>query len=284
MIKGTTRSTYRRRESSRAFPAVVVAALLAVGALVYLVLGPARREPAPPVTSAALDAVPAESPVPDVSATPPAAVESVAEPPPVEPVAPLPALDESDPLIRELAADVAARPELRAWLGTSDLLRRFVAAVANLADGESPRQQLLFLAPKEPFRVIQQDDRIVADPRSHARYGVFADVFASLDAAAAVAVYRSAQPLFEAAYADLGIPERSFEETLRAAIQELLKAPSLEGAVALRRIGNYYEYPDEEIEGLSPAQRHLLRMGPRNVQRIQEKLREIQRALGAAAS
>lgn len=54
--------------------------------------------------------------------------------------------------------------------------------------------------------------------------------------------------------------------------------------MALRRIGNYYEYPDEEIEGLSPAQRHLLRMGPRNVQRIQEKLREIQRALGAAAS
>jgi hypothetical protein len=105
-----------------------------------------------------------------------------------------------------------------------------------------------------------------------------------VNAAAAVRVYRSAQPLFEAAYHDLGTPERSFEETLRSAIQELLAAPPLEGAVALRRVGNYYEYPDEALEGLSSAQRHLLRMGPRNALRIQEKLREIQRALGAVDS
>ena len=50
----------------------------------------------------------------------------------------------------------------------------------------------------------------------------------------------------------------------------------------LQRVGNFYEYPDEELEGLSLAQRHLLRMGPRNALRIQEKLREIQSGLGLA--
>ena len=37
------------------------------------------------------------------------------------------------------------------------------------------------------------------------------------------------------------------------------------------------------LEGLEPAQKQLMRMGPRNVSRVQEKLREIQRALGADA-
>jgi hypothetical protein len=52
--------------------------------------------------------------------------------------------------------------------------------------------------------------------------------------------------------------------------------------VELRRVGSFYEYSDQELESLSAAQRHLLRMGPRNALRIQAKLREIQNELGPA--
>jgi hypothetical protein len=40
-----------------------------------------------------------------------------------------------------------------------------------------------------------------------------------------------------------------------------------------------FAYADERFESLSDAQRHLLRMGPDNVRRVQEKLQELREAL-----
>jgi hypothetical protein len=272
MIKGSRRSPYQRRRPSRAFPAAVALALIAAAGLAYFYLsdggGTASNAPshsAPPSVSAPPSEPLEGQPLPDA--------EGVDGLPPVAAPIPLPAIDESDPLIRELLAEAASRQELRSWLGTSELARRFVAAVANVAEGESPREQLRFLAPEERFRVVQKDGHLVADPRSHARYDLAAEVFASLDVPATVRAYRLLQPLFEEAFT---------EETLDRAIQELLAAPRIEGAVRLQRVGSFYEYPDEELEGLSAAQRHLLRMGPRNALRIQTKLREFQSALGLA--
>jgi hypothetical protein len=280
MIKGTRRSLYPRRQRSRAFPLVVVVALLAAAGLGYFYFSSADREPSgesPAPGTAELGPAPAEP----GEGRPAEGVEEGSAPPLPESIT-LPAIEESDTLVRELADDVSARPEIRAWLLAPDLIRRFVAAVANVADGESPREQLLFLAPEERFRVARKDGRLATDPRSHARYDVATEVFASLDVPTAVHVYRLLQPLFEEAFADLGLPEQSFEETLGRAIRELLQAPRIEGAAELQRVGNFYEYPDDELEGLSLAQRHLLRMGPRNALRIQEKLREIQSGLGLA--
>ena len=41
-----------------------------------------------------------------------------------------------------------------------------------------------------------------------------------------------------------------------------------------------YAYDDERLESLTRAQKQLLRMGPRNVRIIKEKLRAIALALG----
>jgi hypothetical protein len=49
----------------------------------------------------------------------------------------------------------------------------------------------------------------------------------------------------------------------------------IEGDIPLRQKVISYAYVDEKLESLSPAQKHLLRMGPRNVRIIQAKLREI---------
>lgn len=262
-----------------------VVALLVAGCLFYFLhfrSGEESREAGPPSPSDAAEL--AASP-PESLASQPQGREGESEAlPPVGAPLPLPTLVESDPLIRDLTVEASPRPELAAWLVTPELIRRFVAAVASVADGESPREQLLFLAPEKPFRVVQRDGRLVADPRSHARYDVVADVFSSLHVPTLVRVYRLAQPLFEQAFAELGIRDRTFEETLAQAIGELLRAPRVEGAAELQRVGKFYEYPDESLEGRSPAQRHLLRMGPRNALRIQAKLREIERELGFAGS
>ncbi len=62
---------------------------------------------------------------------------------------------------------------------------------------------------------------------------------------------------------------------MERAIVELLKVPVVEGEVALRMSGIGYAFADPRLEGLSPPQKQLLRMGPENVKAIQGKLREI---------
>jgi hypothetical protein len=279
MFKGTGRSVYSKRSGSRAFPVVVVLALLAVAGLFLFQVLEGGEEPSEELLvpeEADLGAAAAEL----GESRPAREDEEVAKPPPAVETIPLPSLAESDPLVRELAGDASARPELRDWLAASELVRRFVAGIANVADGESPRAQLGFLAPEERFQVVSRDGHLIAAPRSHARYDIATEVFASLEVPALVRVYRLLQPLFEEAFADLGIPESSFEETLAQAIRELLETPRIEGAAELHRVGSYYEYADPELEGLSAAQRHLLRMGARNALRIQAKLGEIQTELG----
>jgi hypothetical protein len=46
--------------------------------------------------------------------------------------------------------------------------------------------------------------------------------------------------------------------------------------------GIVYIYADESLEKRSPAQKQLMRMGPRNQKKIQKKLRDLSNALGIA--
>lgn len=184
-------------------------------------------------------------------------------------------LDTSDDIIRGLIQDVSSHPRLASWLKTQELVRKFVAAVDNIANGVSPRAQIDFFTPDRPFSASR--GRIA--PESFDRYNPAADVFVSLDAVAAARLYRSLKPLIDEAYRDLGYPDRNFRDTLIRAMAELLAVPLVEGHVRVDRQVLSYVYADPELEKLSPAQKHFLRMGRDNIQVIQGKIREIAAAL-----
>jgi hypothetical protein len=224
----------------------------------------------------------------------PAAV--IAPPPPAAPAPaptatptpfPLPTLDGSDAPFRDLARAVSHHPLFALWLARTELVRTAAAVVLNVAEGESPRPHLGFLAPKAGFAVIERrSGRLTIDPAGYARYDPVGDAVASLDEAECARVYRILEPLFEAAYRELGHPEGGFSGALARAFASLLAVPVVEGEVALVRVEKavvIYELFDEKLEALSPAQKHLLRMGPRNVKRIQDKIRAVSEALGLAS-
>jgi hypothetical protein len=48
----------------------------------------------------------------------------------------------------------------------------------------------------------------------------------------------------------------------------------------LRATSVTFQFADPELEALSPAQKHLLRMGPHNMRLVQTKLRAFARAAG----
>src|SRR5207249_4806654 len=146
--------------------------------------------------------------------------------------------------------------------------------------GESPRPHLLFLAPAAKFRVGRRKGGLYVDPKSYQRYDLVADVLASLDAQRTVEVYRRLQPLCEDAYRGLGKPQGRFDDVLVKAIRTLLATPVVEGDVELTPKVITYAFADPVLEGLSPAQKHLLRMGPKNERAIQAELRALATALG----
>jgi len=222
-------------------------------------------------------------------------VETVAMATPVPEPTPTPGLEDrlslrlagttlgtSDAVVRELAAGLSANPKLAAWLINEDLVRRYVASIDNIASGVSPKTQLEFLRPADEFEVdVKGGDVFVVDPSSYHRYDLPAQVFASLDTAGTVALYHELKPLVDEAYAEIGPRGRSFDDRLDAAFDQLLAVPVLTGPARVNERVVTYAWADEELEGLSSAQRHLLRMGPKNVSLIQGKLRELKAALAA---
>jgi hypothetical protein len=189
-------------------------------------------------------------------------------------------LDQSDGLVRQLAKELSSNPKLAAWLMSRDLIRKFVAGVDNIAHGNSPRPQIDFFKPEGDFEVIEESGRYYVDPDSYKRYDPVAEVFASLDTPGSVTLYRKLTPPLQEAYRELGYPDAKFDDVLRSAINELLKVPVVEKKIEVEKKVITYIMVDPQLESLSPAQKHLLRMGPENVQRIQAKLMEMSRALG----
>jgi hypothetical protein len=198
----------------------------------------------------------------------------------------LPPLDGSDAVVRDLAKALSNHPLFALWLAQKELVRTFAALVLNVAEGESPRAHLGFLAPKAGFLVVERrSGRLLLDPASYARYDAIGDAAATLDPEQGARVYRLLEPLLESAYRELGHAEGGFSKALQRALGKLLEVPILEGEVALVSVEKavvLYEFFDERIEALSIPQKHLLRMGPRNVARIQERLRGFAQALEMA--
>ncbi|MGE0453850.1 MAG: DUF3014 domain-containing protein [Vicinamibacteria bacterium] len=219
-----------------------------------------------------VEAVPSPAPRQDAALSP-AAPASPADPR---------LLDESDEAVRGLLRGLSSHSQFAVWLSVEGLVRRFVAAVGSVAEGESPRASLDFLTPKAGFAVVATRGRVLIDRRSYARYDGIVAVVSSLDAGACARAYRELETLLDAAHAELGAPGGRFSATLDQAIRLLLDTPVPEGEVELRPVKKphlVYEFVDPRLEGLAPAQKHLLRLGPENARRLKAKLRELADAL-----
>lgn len=225
-------------------------------------------------------------------APPPPVVAQVADAGTPVPQGP-PSVAEGDAKVRELMGPMSQDPDWAKWLALEGLLQRFTTAVSNIADGESPRMVLSFLAPTEGFKVVEtpvktpkgkpRQVKTTIDPKSYARYDAVARVMGSLDVAGVRHAWVDLKPLVERVYVEIAPPGRTFAQTMNQAIQHLLAVPVPQGDVEVVPKGNLYAYADPKLEGLSRAQKHLLRMGPQNMQIVQRQLSALHTALSLPA-
>jgi hypothetical protein len=254
--------------------AVLVVLLVGAGVLYWYSLRPPA---APPTIEQPKTAEPSQSP------SPPAEVKlgEEKEAPP-QPEAEMPALDQSDDFVRQTMRNLSPHGKLGEWLRIKNIIRVFVAAVDNIANGKSPRPQLGFLSPGQAFQVREKGSRISLDPKGHERFDILTDAIVSFSSSMTVQAYQKLRPLFQEAYRELGYPQKDFHTTFIRALKRILDAPVVEREILLEEEGTGLNYViiDEGLEDMNEVQKHLLRMGPKNTKKIQQKVREIALALG----
>lgn len=239
---------------------LVVLALVVLGGVGWYVWQRSRSAPATPAASA-----PPAAAVPDGAATPP------------EPVV-LPPLEEMDPFLRGLLSSLSSHPQLVAWLATDDLLGSLATAIDRLAQGQTPARDLAPLRPSGGFATTTRRGVTMIAPASFARYDGLAAAVASVDPERLAQAFVTIEPRLNEAYTKQGHPGTVREALMRAAAVITATPDTPEELQLTPGVGGY-AYADPRIEALTPAQKHLVRMGPANVATIREAVRRFAAAL-----
>lgn len=215
---------------------------------------------------------------------------------------PLPALAASDAYVSQALAELLGREQVQRFLHLEGFARRVVATTDNLAREHAA--PLLWPVVTTPGRFTTLANRGEAgdtpaavtsiSPDNSQRYTPFVLFVESVDAAAAVRLYKRLYPLFQQAYEDLGFSGRYFNDRLVAVIDLLLSTPvqtgpldvalvEVKGPVASVRPWVRYEFTDPALRKLTSGQKMLLRTGPVNHRRLNAKLLEIRRLVGSGS-
>jgi hypothetical protein len=248
--------------------AVVVLGLL--GAVYYYKYHGAVS--APPVKT---EAPPAPAPPPQ-AATEPAIRNPVPVPADIKP---LPPLNDSDPDVRGSLAGVFGARSISQFLVPENIVRHIVVTVDNL-----PRKKVAIeLRPVKPTPgttvTAAQADITTLGSANFERYAPLIKVVRGTDTTVLANVYFKLYPLFQQSYEDLGYPGQYFNDRLVEVIDDMLRAPDVQGPIELTQPKVFYEYADPKLESLSAGQKLLLRMGPANEAIMKTKLREFRKAI-----
>jgi hypothetical protein len=228
--------------------------------------------PAPPAKA---EPPPAAPPAPQAATEP-----AIRNPVPVpSDVKPLPALNESDPDLRESLVGVFGGKSISQFLVPENIVRHVVVTVDNL-----PRKKVATdLRPIKPTpgRTVTttQADITTLGSANYERYAPLMKVVRNTDTGVLASVYFRLYPLFQQSYEDLGYPGQYFNDRLVEVIDDMLRAPDVQGPIELTQPKVFYEYADPKLESLSAGQKLLLRMGPANEAIMKAKLRELRKAI-----
>lgn len=194
----------------------------------------------------------------------------------------LPPLDQTDGAVRRLMEAITSNPQIAAWLATDHLVRHFTAGVIDVAGGATPARLLPMWRPASPFQVVPRGKELILDPRSYERYDALAAAAASMDPRASARVYATLKPRIDEASRDLG--DATFDRSFERAITLLLGTPDVSDPIRVKPKGLGYVFADPAIEALAPAQKQLVRTGPRNVHVFKASLRAFALAIGIPES
>jgi len=236
---------------------------------------PATRAVTPPPSSAIAALEPAVEPEPAIEA--PAQAESAPGPSQAstETGLELPSLNDSDGFVIEHLRALRNGAALLGLIADEQLIRKFVVFVDNISRHEFPQTDLPYrpIGIDMPARELDQN-LFLMEADAHSRFDGFIDAMAAVETEQAFALYGLLRPLFQQAYAELGYRGRDFDDTLREAINNVLRATDTEGPYQLVKPSVMYLFADSELENADAVHKQLIRIGPRNSTLLMGRLAE----------
>ncbi|MDG0971025.1 MAG: DUF3014 domain-containing protein [Porticoccaceae bacterium] len=218
-----------------------------------------------------------EALIPEPSAQPTA----VAKPSAANTITPprLPSLDDSDQFIRERLLTTKHRDELKTWLNTDDLVRRFASYLDGMARGVILSKIIPLTGPEGRFTTHRDGEIIWLNAGNYERYNSTVAVLTSLDMKSMAQMFHFIRPLLESAFAEMGYRPRQMDGIILQAIENILDTPIIVERIELTQDSVTYKFADKELEALLPLQKQLLRTGPESTQRIQQQALALKEAL-----
>jgi hypothetical protein len=196
-----------------------------------------------------------------------------------QPPAPAIALADSDPLLKAAITELDAGPVAEQFASAEHLVERGVSLIDNLAAGAVPYRLIPIARPKKAFPIRDNGLRVTADPQGYERFDGLTEWASSLDVTKMVEIYREFEPAANEAYAMLGYEGGDVGSRLRSALRLIMTTPAVPEDAELTRDEAVWAYADPELEALPDLQKQLLRMGPENLEKLQNLAREISYAL-----
>jgi len=221
----------------------------------------------------------------DVPPPPPAAAAepAIRYPLPEEQAESLPSLEKSDAPMLSALADLIGRAAVKQFIQPQEIVRRIVVTVDNMPRSVLSGQLMPTTPVQGKFRTTGKGDSLTMSALNTERYTPFVHLLEKVDAKKLTDLYIHYYPLFQKAYRDLGYPKGYFNDRLIAVIDHMLKAPQIEGPIAVEQPHVFYKFVDPELEALSAGHKLMLRVGNDNATRIKKKLREIREELVKAS-
>lgn len=192
----------------------------------------------------------------------------------------LPSLNDSDDFVFEGLRALQNGAALIRVLADEQLIRSIVVFVDNISRGDFPQNGLPYKRIGQEMSVRNIDENLfVMDASAHDRFNQIIDTFVAVDTEQAMILYRTLQPLFQQAYAEIGSRNVNFDDTLRSAINAVLRSPNIEGPYQLVKPSVMFLYADANIENMEEMQKQLIRIGPENTEKLKAKLRQFSEQL-----
>ncbi|RBW41681.1 hypothetical protein DS885_15785 [Psychromonas sp. B3M02] len=200
-----------------------------------------------------------------------------------QPIVELPALVESDPEVL-LSMQEFSQPELmNNRMLQNGIINSTVVFIDNFSRGDFIASFSPLLPPILPFVIDTKAGQTFVSKKSYQRYDNYANYIDSLDSEKFVEAYQTYKPLIDESYSEIARPGSEFHDVLNNAIDVALSVPVIKQPISLHSPSVMYLFDDPSLEALNDAQKLMLRFGPDNLTKIQNKLKEIQAVLNKPA-
>jgi len=193
----------------------------------------------------------------------------------------LPPLNTSDDYVVNEIKDIGDEDGIDQKIIPNFFIYNSVVFITNFSNGQLLTNFSPLAPPATAFAVEKEDGNLYMSSLTYQRYDDYSNFIASLNTEKTVATYNKLKPLINESYQEIAHPGAEFDDALNNAIDLALAVPLIDEKIKLSSPSVMYTYQNETWQDLNDAQKFLLRFGPTNLAKIQNKLRDIRKQLNS---